>query len=146
MGRPAVAALAFWLIFGTAMGFNGSPVVLAVGPDEPLLTIDHRVSHVSTIPAIAGETVQLYVREKVLAGSGRPVVLMEVPCPGKSAIRAAGGEAACICSMIARSRIGHVFHQFEMISDYCIRYHRMVKYLISEGRGVNPCQSSQRNG
>lgn len=42
-------------------------------------TIDHLVPHVSTVPAIKGEAVQLFVREKVLAGDSavaRPVVLM----------------------------------------------------------------------
>ncbi|HEY8520162.1 MAG TPA: alpha/beta fold hydrolase [Gammaproteobacteria bacterium] len=33
-----------------------------------LLGIDHYVRHASTVPAIAGETVQLYVRERVRAG------------------------------------------------------------------------------
>ena len=33
-----------------------------------ILTIDHYVPHVSTVPAIAGERVQLYVRERVSAG------------------------------------------------------------------------------
>lgn len=35
---------------------------------EPLVTVDHYVRHASTVPAIAGETVQLYVRERVQAG------------------------------------------------------------------------------
>lgn len=34
-----------------------------------ILTIDHYAPHVSTVPAIAGETVQLYVRERVSAGT-----------------------------------------------------------------------------
>ncbi len=76
MGRPAVAALAFWLICATASGLKGAIGVSALGPEDSVLSIDHRVSHVSTIPAIAGETVELYVREKVLPGSGRPIVLM----------------------------------------------------------------------
>src|SRR5690606_3395629 len=33
-----------------------------------LLTIDHYVRHRSTVPSIEGETVQLYVRERVAAG------------------------------------------------------------------------------
>jgi pimeloyl-ACP methyl ester carboxylesterase len=35
---------------------------------EQILTIDHFVPHVSTAPALAGQTVQLYVRERVQAG------------------------------------------------------------------------------
>lgn len=34
-----------------------------------ILTIDHYVAHVSTVPAMAGETAQLYVRERVAAGT-----------------------------------------------------------------------------
>jgi len=36
---------------------------------DRLLTIDHYVRTTSTVPAIAGQAVQLYVREKVLAGT-----------------------------------------------------------------------------
>jgi pimeloyl-ACP methyl ester carboxylesterase len=36
-----------------------------------LLTVDHYVPHTSTMPAISGEDVSLYVREKVLAGVAR---------------------------------------------------------------------------
>lgn len=48
---------------------------------DNLSTVDHRVAHRSTIPAIRGESVNLFVREKVRAaapgGSGSsPVVLM----------------------------------------------------------------------
>ena len=42
-------------------------------------TIDHAVAHVSIVPAIKGEAVQLFVREKVLTSESatpRPVVLM----------------------------------------------------------------------
>jgi pimeloyl-ACP methyl ester carboxylesterase len=42
-----------------------------------LRTIDHMVPHISTVPAIAGQQVQIFVREKSLASeSVRPVVLM----------------------------------------------------------------------
>lgn len=51
-------------------------VVLAIGVATPraaddsdrLLTIDHYVGVTSTVPAIAGQRAQLYVRERVLAG------------------------------------------------------------------------------
>ena len=44
--------------------------VAARGADDSdrLLTIDHYVRVVSTVPAIAGQPAQLYVRERVLAG------------------------------------------------------------------------------
>jgi pimeloyl-ACP methyl ester carboxylesterase len=51
----------------------------AVNPNTGLRTIDHMVPHVSTVPANKGETVQIFVREKVLASdvaTPRPVVLM----------------------------------------------------------------------
>jgi pimeloyl-ACP methyl ester carboxylesterase len=42
---------------------------LAGDDSERLLTIDHFVRTTSTVPAIAGQPVQLYVREKVKAGT-----------------------------------------------------------------------------
>lgn len=48
-------------------------------PTTDLRTIDHRVPHVSTVPANKGEPVQIFVREKVGSGGSskaRPVVLM----------------------------------------------------------------------
>ncbi|MGH7784622.1 MAG: alpha/beta hydrolase, partial [Candidatus Binatia bacterium] len=43
----------------------------------PIRTIDHKVPHLSTVPAIKGEQVGIFVREKVAAGDARrPVVLM----------------------------------------------------------------------
>jgi len=44
---------------------------------DGLISIDRHVDHVSTVPAIVDETVQLFVREKVKAGAeNAPVVLM----------------------------------------------------------------------
>ena len=44
---------------------------------DGLLAIDRHIDHVSTVPVIAGETVQLFVREKIKAGvENAPVVLM----------------------------------------------------------------------
>lgn len=41
------------------------------GIDDPVLTIDRLVPHVSTVPANAGQTVGLHLREKVLASVQR---------------------------------------------------------------------------
>ena len=55
----------------TAMGSAASELLPAADPAaEPhwmkhILSFDHRVDHVSTVPAIAGQTVQLAVRERV---------------------------------------------------------------------------------
>jgi pimeloyl-ACP methyl ester carboxylesterase len=47
-----------------------SAVALLRGDDsDRLLTIDHYLRVKSTVPAIAGQTTQLYVRERVIAGS-----------------------------------------------------------------------------
>ena len=46
---------------------------------EGIRAIDHKVPHVSTVPANKGEQVQIFVREKVMTGDdqqARPVVLM----------------------------------------------------------------------
>jgi pimeloyl-ACP methyl ester carboxylesterase len=37
--------------------------------DDTVLTVDHYVRHDSTLPAMRGETAQLYVRERVLVGT-----------------------------------------------------------------------------
>src|SRR5258708_3924100 len=42
---------------------------LAADDSDRLLTIDHYVRVTSTVPAITGQTAQLYVRERVLAGA-----------------------------------------------------------------------------
>ena len=42
-----------------------SPSAVAEGGGDGLLTFHHYVNHISTIPAIDGESTQLYVREKV---------------------------------------------------------------------------------
>jgi hypothetical protein len=53
-----------WLIVVTAM------LSAAVSADDSgqLLTIDHFVRVKSTVPAIAGQQAQVYVRERVLTG------------------------------------------------------------------------------
>jgi hypothetical protein len=42
--------------------------LFAADDSERLLTVDHYVKVKSTVPAIAGQTSEIYVREKVLAG------------------------------------------------------------------------------
>ena len=46
-----------------------SPQASIADDAEQLLTIDHRIPRVSTMPAIAGQTVELYVRERVQAAT-----------------------------------------------------------------------------
>src|SRR3989442_4011883 len=64
-----------------------------------LLTIDHFVKVRSTVPAIAGQTAQIYVRERVQAGAAPPgpggagPVLPFLPRPGAPAQVAVGGPA-----------------------------------------------------
>jgi hypothetical protein len=52
------------LLLGVVVTVVLAPLSYAQDRREPILTIDHYVPHVSSIPAIAGETVQLYVRER----------------------------------------------------------------------------------
>src|SRR5262245_21798875 len=71
---------------GKRGGFFGAlPALLlmtacnTVSMDGGLRTIDHRVPHISTVPANKGEHVQIFVREKVIASENPtplPVVLM----------------------------------------------------------------------
>lgn len=63
----------FALVIGALTGCSGIGSFDGAG----IRTIDHMVPHVSTVPAIAGQQVQIFVREKVAAGDAtRPVVLL----------------------------------------------------------------------
>jgi hypothetical protein len=55
------------LVLGTVLALATAPPSLARDDSERILAVDHLVPHVSTAPAVSGETVQLYVRERVLA-------------------------------------------------------------------------------
>jgi pimeloyl-ACP methyl ester carboxylesterase len=58
------------VVISALASLTGAAVHVASADDgAEILTIDHYVPHVSTMPAIAGDTVQLYVRERVLAGT-----------------------------------------------------------------------------
>src|SRR5919197_842033 len=66
---PKTATALATLLLSAALALATSSPVLARDDSEQMLTIDHFVPHVSTAPAIAGQSVQLYAREKVLAGA-----------------------------------------------------------------------------
>jgi len=53
--------------FALLLGFAGRPS--AADDSERLLTVDHYVKVKSTVPAITGQSAEIYVREKVLAGT-----------------------------------------------------------------------------
>ncbi len=56
------------VLAAAALAATAGPVAAqAPGGDDAqsLLTLDHYVAHVSTVPSIAGQTVELYVRERV---------------------------------------------------------------------------------
>jgi pimeloyl-ACP methyl ester carboxylesterase len=61
--RRVIAVLA---CVSPAVAFTQFPIA---DQRRDLLSVDHYVRHVSTVPSIAGETVQLYVRERVLAAT-----------------------------------------------------------------------------
>ena len=70
--RCTLAALLWSLPALSACG------ALNMGSDG-IRAIDHKVPHVSTVPANKGEQVEIFVREKVMTGDdqkARPVVLM----------------------------------------------------------------------
>ena len=62
---PAVRSSRFVVAFAFACGV----ALLDADDSDRLLTIDHYVRVKSTVPAVAGQPVQLYVRERVLAGA-----------------------------------------------------------------------------
>jgi pimeloyl-ACP methyl ester carboxylesterase len=55
------------LLLAAGSGVLFAPSSFARDDSQQILTIDHHVAHTSTIPAIAGQQVQLYVRESVQA-------------------------------------------------------------------------------
>ncbi|MGE0038648.1 MAG: alpha/beta fold hydrolase [Xanthobacteraceae bacterium] len=62
MKKPTTAALATFLGLATGLA---TPAALA--QTSPILTVDRLVEHTSTVPAIAGQKVDLFVREKIAA-------------------------------------------------------------------------------
>jgi len=68
-------------LVSTCVALLSAPLSFAQDDSDQILTIDHYIQHVSTVPAIAGQHVQLYLRERVQAGtalrsvSSTPVVL-----------------------------------------------------------------------
>ena len=67
MKRPAFTVLALLVFSGLSFGDDS----------ERLLTIDHYVRVKSTVPAIAGQDVSIYVRERVPPGSARASATVE---------------------------------------------------------------------
>jgi pimeloyl-ACP methyl ester carboxylesterase len=70
------------IITSIALGGLATAPALARQADQDVLTIDHFISHTSTAPAIRGQQVALYVRERMLADNAqqsaapsRPIVL-----------------------------------------------------------------------
>ena len=72
MGKPIGCAAALLSLLLVMSGCNLAEM------DSELRTIDHRVAHLSTVPANKGEQVEIFVREKVMASAAAqpPVVLM----------------------------------------------------------------------
>ena len=60
-GLSALVALLFTVASSGIVGAAGQS-------GDPVLTIDHQVSHVSTVPAILGQATHIFVRERVLKG------------------------------------------------------------------------------
>jgi len=59
-----------WMAAVTVAVTTGAGIVLMAEDDgQRLLSVDHFVRVTSTVPAIAGQPAQLYVRERVLAGT-----------------------------------------------------------------------------
>ena len=72
MGKPIGSAGAILSLLLIMAGCN------AVNTSGAVRTIDHKVPHVSTVPANKGEQVEIFLREKVMASGGaqpQPVVL-----------------------------------------------------------------------
>src|SRR6267142_2703511 len=67
-----------WSLLGVeSASAQDSPVCVAEDNNSHVLTCDHQVPHISTVPANAGELVNLFVRERVASNRApRKAVLM----------------------------------------------------------------------
>jgi pimeloyl-ACP methyl ester carboxylesterase len=81
--RPGMwcGALMFGLLLLGGMFLEGSQLAAQTAAEEEsdrILTIDHQVPHVSTVPANAGKSVQLFVRESVASNKlpGKAVLML----------------------------------------------------------------------
>src|SRR5262249_46489342 len=63
--RPIIAAI----VTSIALSGFATANLAARQADPEVMTVDHYLSHASTAPAIRGQRVSLYVRERILAGS-----------------------------------------------------------------------------
>src|SRR5713101_7451255 len=71
--RPIVTAIITSIALS---GFATAPLV-ARQADQDVVTIDHYLSHTSTAPAIRGEQVTLYLRERSLANLASQTASLE---------------------------------------------------------------------
>ena len=70
--KPGGFGMPLAIAAGIVSGFAGAGVLAQDGAGDDarrVLSIDHYVTHVSTVPSIAGQHVQLYVRERTRAGT-----------------------------------------------------------------------------
>src|SRR5438105_14815734 len=65
----ASSACAAALLGGLAFGLISIPAGAASDDGQQLLTIDHFVRSTSKVPAMGGQASQIYVRERVMAGT-----------------------------------------------------------------------------
>src|SRR5215831_892853 len=65
--RPVVTAI----VASVALGTYSTGPLAARQADQDVLTVDHYLSHTSTAPAIRGQRVSLYLRERLLADSSQ---------------------------------------------------------------------------
>ncbi len=110
--------------------------------DSPLTTFDHFVDHLSTVPAIAGQSVQLYVREKARAD------LVDKPSGFKGAVLMLhGGYWPCTPAfdlahedyswMAALARRGWDVYAMDMTG-----YGRSPRPLMDDPRNLDPTQQT----
>ena len=85
-----VRAFAVASLCATGILLVDSPRLSAAGDDgQRLLTVEHYVPVVTKVPTIAGQTTQIYVREKVKAGTA-----LRGPVPASKVVKRAGAKTA----------------------------------------------------
>ncbi len=82
MMKNRVVVLCAALLLPAALRLASAPVQAVPETSDPFLSIDHYVPVRSTVPAISGQTSQIYVRERATTGT----VLRATPLAGRVVI------------------------------------------------------------
>ena len=110
--KTKIGLLIFGLLF--VLIFNSSYTFAK----NQILTIDHWVPHTSTVPAITGDEVELYLREKVLAGIAKN--FSSIKANGKVVLMIHGATVPGVIGYDFPSFISNQSQTLVVTSDHCL--------------------------